>query len=168
MTTLSMNMLAAMHARETGKIPVFLLRISHPLLNPDILLSTDPTERLSVEPLVYGTTSRGEQYLYVGAKVTVPDDRDRAPPTSKITIMDINQDLVPMTRGIRSPPPKVRIELVLSDDPDTVEYSLPGLDMINVEGTRESLTFECVLDLLLNEGYPAYSFNPAYFSGLFQ
>lgn len=169
MTTLSMNMLAAMHSRETGKVPVFLLRITHPLLAPDILLSTDPTERIMLDPQpVYGTVSRGENYLYVGARVTVPDDKDRSPPTSKITIMDINQDLVPMVRRVRSPPPKLRLELVLADDPDVVEFAFPKLDMINVEGTRDNLTFECVLDLLLNEGYPAYSFNPAYFAGLFQ
>lgn len=168
MTTLPMNMLAAAHARETGKVPVFLLRITHPQLAPDILLSTDPTERLSIEPLVYGTTSRGDQYLYVGAKVTVPDDKDRAPPTSKITISDINQDLVPMVRRVRSPPPQLRLELVLADDPDVVEFAFPKLDMINVDGARDSLTFECILDLLLNEGYPAYFFGPAHFAGLFQ
>ena len=167
MPTLSMNMLGAMHARETGKVAVFLLRITHPKLKPDILLSTD-SKRLSDDPLVYGTRSRGENYIYVGAKVTIPDDKDRAPPTSKITILDINQTLVPMTRGIQSPPPKLKLELVLADDPDLVELSMPNLDMINVDGTRESLTFECVLDLLLNEGYPAYSFIPAYFPGLFQ
>lgn len=161
-------MLAAMHARETGKVPLFLLTITHPLLTQDIRLSTDPTERLSTTPLVYGTTSRGDQYFYVGAKVTVPDDKDRAPPSSKITIMDVNQDLVPLVRSIRSPPPQLRMEIVLSDDPDVVELTLPRLDMINADGQRDTLTFECVLDMLLNEGYPAYSFNPAYFAGLFQ
>lgn len=166
--TLSLNMIAAMHARETSKVPIFLLTIEHPLLATPWRLSTDPTSRLSIDPLVYGTHSRGEDYLYVGARVTVPDDKDRSPPTSKITIFDINQDLIPLVRSVQSPPPTVKMEIVLSDALNVVELEVPKLEMINVDGTRESLTFECTVDLLLNETYPAYTFNPSYFPGLFQ
>lgn len=165
--TLSLNMVAAMNARETGKVPVFLLTIEHPSLADPIRLSTNPTTRLGLDPLIYGTQSRGDDYLYVGARVTVPDEKDRSPPTSKITIFDVNQDLIPLVRSVSSPPPTVKMELVLSDTPNTVELDVPKLDMINVDGNRESLTFECTVDLLINEPYPAYTFGPAYFPGLF-
>lgn len=166
--TLSLNMVAAINARETGKVPIFLLTIEHPSLETPWRLSTNPSIRLSLDPLIYGTHSRGEDYLYVGARVTVPDDKDRSPPTSKITIFDINQDLIPLVRSVQSPPPTVKMELVLSDTPNVVELDIPKLEMINVDGTRESLTFECTVDLLITETYPAFIFNPAYFPGLFQ
>lgn len=156
-----------MQARETGKVPVFLLTITHPLLDDPIRLSTDPTTRITEVPLVYGTVSRGETFIYVGMKITVPDDKDRSPPSSRITIFDIDQDTIALIRAVSSPPPSVKMEMVLADNPDVVEIDIPKLEIISADYTREVVTLECVIDMLVSESYPAHSFSPAYFPGLF-
>jgi hypothetical protein len=167
MRTVSLNARAAMQARETGKVPVFLVTITHPELPEPIRLSTDNSTRISVDPLLYGTISRGNTFYFVGMKVTVPDDKDRAPPSSRLTVMDINQDLIPMIRSVSRPPPKVKMEMVLADDPDQVELDIPVMEITSVEATRESVTLECTIDALIAEPYPSGKFSPAYFPGIF-
>lgn len=57
MRRVSLNARLAQDALGSDEIYVALFEINHPDLEKPIRLSTDNTERLSVEPLYYGTRS---------------------------------------------------------------------------------------------------------------
>lgn len=131
-----------------------------------IRLSTDATDRLSEDPLIYKTTSRGNNFIYAGVAITIPNEEDRSPPSSKLTIQNIDRDLIPTARSINTPA-SASIEIVLASDPNTVEVSLVSMDMVNLIYNAESLTFDLIIDSMQTEPYPAGTFSPAYFPGLY-
>jgi hypothetical protein len=166
MRILSLNFRQALFGQESGEIVIFLLTITHEDLDEVIYLTTDPTERLSDSPLSYGTVSRGNTYLYAGIDVTIPDDQDKSPPSSKLTIENVSRDLVALARSINSPA-QVQIEAVLASAPDDVEMSWPALDMSNLTADASVLQFDLTMDALTTEPFPSGSFTPANFAGLF-
>lgn len=166
MRTLSLNFRQALFAQESAEVPVFLLTITHDELAEPILLSTDPTTRISDDPLQYATVSRGETYLFAGIELTIPDDQDKAPPAAKLSIANVDRGLIPLARSVSSPP-QVRIEAVLASDPDTVEITWPAFDMSNVVYNATALQFDLTIDALVTEPFPALTFTPAHFPGLF-
>ena len=51
MRNVSLNFRTEMFRQESGETPVLLLTITHPDLDQPVRLSTDPTQRLSADPL---------------------------------------------------------------------------------------------------------------------
>lgn len=166
MRVLSLNFRKAIFAQESGEVPVFLATITHPTLTDPIRLTTDPTQRISTDPLKYGTISRSETYLYAGIDIAIPDEQDKSPPASKLTIENVTRDLIPLARSVNTPP-KVTIEAILASDPDVVETSWPDFDMSNLQASATQLIFDLTVDSLSSEPYPADTFSPAHFPGLF-
>lgn len=166
MRVLSLNFRKALFAQESGEVIIFLLTITHPSLGVPILLSTDPTARLTTDPLVYGTVSRSLTFLYAGIDISLPDEQDRTAPASKLIVSNITRDLIPLARSV-STPPSVKIEAVLASAPDTVEMSWPALSMTNLNYDVSALTFDLTMDALATESFPAGNFDPASFPALF-
>ncbi|KGT75790.1 hypothetical protein MA20_31835 [Bradyrhizobium japonicum] len=166
MRVLSLNFRHALFAQESGEVPIFLLTITHPELVDPIRLTTDATERKSNDPLIYRTMSRGDEFIYAGVDITIPDEQDRSPPASKLTIANVTRDLIPLARSV-STPPSVMIEAVLASDLSTVEMSWPALDMVNLTYDASFLQFDLTMDALVTEPYPSGTFSPADFPGLF-
>ncbi len=166
MRVLSLNFRKELFAQESGQVPIFLLMITHPSLADPIRLSTDPTERFSTDPLMYRTQSRGMDFLYLGVEVTIPDEQDQSPPTSKLTISNITREIIPLARSV-STPPSVKMELVMSSDLDTVEMTVPAMNMTNLQYDANKLVFDLTIDALTTEPFPAGTFSPAYFPALF-
>ena len=167
MRTVSLNFREAIYSRETGEIPVVLVTITHPLLAAPVRVSSDRTQRLSVDPLTYGTISNGLSYLFVGMKATLPDDRERSPMASRLTIIDVERQTIPGIRSVRTPPPAVKMQIVLASAPNVAEIDIPKFDMTHADWSNGLVSFDCTVDLLINAAYPAYGFSPAYFPGLF-
>lgn len=166
MRSLSLDFRAALFAQQSGVVPIFLLTITHPDLADPILLSSDATTRLTTDPLVYGTTSRGDDYLYIGLRVQLPDEKDKGAPQSRLVISNIDRSIIPLVRSVNSPA-SVKIEAVLASDLDTVEFSVPALDMSTAEFNADEISFDLTMDAKVTEPYPSGSFSPASFPGLF-
>ena len=166
MRVLSLNFRKALFSQESGEVVIFLLTITHPSLPAPILLSTDPTTRLTTDPLTYGTLSRLSTFLYAGIDVTIPDEQDKTPPASKLTIQNVTRDLIPLARSV-STPPLVKIEAVLASAPDSVEMTIGALQMSNLTYDANQLVFDLTLDALVTEPYPSGTFSPAYFGASF-
>jgi Domain of unknown function (DUF1833) len=163
---LSLNFRKALFSQESGEVVIFLLTITHPSLATPILLSTDPTARITTDPLVYGTVSRGNTFLYAGIDVSLPDELDRTAPASKLIVSNVTRDIIPLARSVQTPP-SILFESVLLSAPDTVELSFPALNMTNLVCDASQLTFDLTMDALATEPFPAGSFDPASFPGLF-
>lgn len=72
-------------AQETTEREICLLTITHPDFDRTLYLSTDPTEYLFDEETtgtpVYGTKSRGRDYVYLPMSPTLPSSDSETPPT---------------------------------------------------------------------------------------
>lgn len=158
----------AAFAPETGEVIVVLLTISHGGLSAPIRISSDPTQRLdeTTEDVIYGTISRGNEYIFFPFDINLPTDEAEAAPQATITVDNIRQEITEAIRSI-STPPAVTIDIVLAETPDTIEASFPEFDMVNVTYDSLTVTGVLTLDSLATEPYPADRFNPAYFPGLF-
>jgi hypothetical protein len=164
--TISLAFRDALFSQESGEVPIFLLTITHEELEDPIYITTDPTQRYQDSPPAYRTVSRTIDFLYAGASVTLPSEEDKSPPVAKLTIANVSRDIIPLARSV-STPPSVKIEAVLASDLDTVEMTWPAMDMSNLTYDASFLTFDLTMDALVTEPFPAGTFSPAYFPGLF-
>jgi hypothetical protein len=163
--TVSLNLREALFSEHTGEFPIWLVTITHDDLPDPIRLSSDPTERLSTDPLIYGTTSRSEVYYFVGMGILIPDEREDLAPRGRLTIENIDRSLIPLLRSTATPA-QVLIEIVIASAPDDVEIAYPLLDLKNAEYDANSITIDVILDALVTEPYPAGSFDASGFPAL--
>lgn len=114
---------------------------------------------------VYGVVSRSNNYIFMPLELTLPQTDDAAP-RARLTLHDVTREVLPLVRGV-SGAPAVTLELVLASAPNTVEMSISGLSMRAITYQRDSISAELVVDNLALEPFPAHSFVPSSFPGLF-
>lgn len=145
----------AVFAQETDQVFLFLLTISHPDLASPIRVCDDQVN----------LTSRGNLFVAFPFELELPEDSD-AIPEGRLRIDNVDRQIVEAVRSISSAP-TVLIEIVRVQDQDTVEVALPAFelrevtyDAVVVEGRLRPATYE-------TEPYPARTFTPADWPGLF-
>lgn len=157
---------AALMAEQTSETAAVLLTISHPDLDETIRISTDASTCLSIDPLLYGTMSRGQAYNYIDFAISLPDDADGKPPGMDVQIGNIGHGIVRLVRST-STPAAVTVEVISVDRPDMVEVELPDFDLVSASYDEDVVTLELAIDALATEPYPCDSFTPSGFGGLF-
>lgn len=166
--TLSSAALSAFYSEETGDFPIILITIvAAGVVNP-IRVSSDPTQRVleTTADVFYGTVSRGETYYFIPFSITLPNDNDTTPPQTSITIDNVSRELMSFIRNLTSRP-TATIEVVMSNTPDTVEVEFPEFDIETIGYDQLQITGELKVDMLVTEPFPAGTFTPAQFPGLF-
>lgn len=155
-------------AQETGVAIILLLTITHESLSEPILISTDPTSRVeeTATEIVYGTVSNAKNYLFMPIRIKPPSEDDEGPGNMRLEIDNITRELVPSIRSLTSPP-SCQVDIITSDDLDNVIASWPEYLMTNLQYDKDKISAELTLELLHNEPFPAGSFNPSEFPGLF-
>ena len=160
----------AAYAQETGRVIIALITISHEDLADDIRISSDPTQELTEfttdTDKVYGTVSRGQTYLFLPVAITLPNDSEEGPGEMKLQIDNVHRDYMTTIRSIFTPA-EVTVELLLDDDLDTVEAQWPAFELCNIEYDATVITGTLKLETYDTEPFPAGTFSPAYFGGLF-
>jgi hypothetical protein len=164
--TLSAAAIAALYGQESDEVAIALLTITHASLGTVIRLSSDATERISDEPLIYRTVSRGNDYLYAPFQFVLPEDKADSPPRCTIALDNIDRSMTDLLRSV-STPPVIAFELVMSGSPDVVEMVLPAMLLTDVEIAAETINITLQIDGLETEPFPAFDFNPVTFPGLF-
>jgi hypothetical protein len=164
--TISLNMRNALYAQTTNEVPICLITLWHPDYPGTMRISTDPTTRISDAPLKYATNALGAWYYFYPVMITLPDDIDERAPRARIAIENISRDLVALVRSVATPG-RCDMKVVLSATPNTVEVDYPDMDILSSQYNDEILTIEVGLNALDQEPYPAGTFVPAGFPGLF-
>lgn len=126
------------------------------------------TKRISetADEVIYGVTSRAMDFTFVPMEITLPTEEEAQAPRCSITIRDVTRYLIPLIRTI-SGPPKVKLELVLSKTPDTVEASFSGFYIGNFTYNMDQVVADLSMIDYEREPFPMHSFTPAYFPGIF-
>ena len=86
-------------------------------------------------------TSRGQVYTAFPFEIQLPPDSGTAPAGVKVTTVNVGAELMQILRGTIDPP-KVKLELVLSDDPDVVEKTIDFMVLRNLSYDIESVSFD--------------------------
>lgn len=118
------------------------------------------------DQVVYGTTSRGNDFVFVPMEISLPSEQEAEAPRSSIVLRDVTQYAVPLIRSISGPPP-ILMELVLSKTPDVVEASFSGFFISSFNYSADSISMELSMTNYNREPFPQHSFSPVYFPGLF-
>lgn len=171
LSTLSANAIKALFDIESSDTLVTLITFQQ---NPDIgiydniYLCDTATQRISetASDVVYGTVSNSINYLYLPLEITLPNDDATNGPKCSLVLHDVTRYLVPTIRSLTGPP-EVSIQLVLSSSPSTIEISYSGFKLTNIVYNANTISGELTIPSLEIEPFPAHSFTPAYFPGLF-
>lgn len=169
-TSISPSALRAMFSTESSSDLIVLVTIYDTPSGTPIRLCDGYTQRLSDNAtdsdITYGVVSRGDNYTFLPLEITLPQEDEAQAPRCSIVIRDVTRYLIPTIRNLTQNP-KVKLELVLSSSPNTVEVSFDGFYITNFTYNRDQVTAELQMINYEREPFPAHSFSPKYFPGLF-
>lgn len=156
---LSLNARLALDAAASDVVEVVLIRITHPELDAPVLLSTDPTTRLSIDPLSYGTRSSwrnpaGAPWLFVLASAIVPDDLEDDIQSARIVLEALDRRMAAAVRSTTRPA-TVDMAVVLSSSPDQIEAEWLGLRLVDADGDSGQIVLDATRDPITQEPWPA-------------
>lgn len=159
MRRVSLNARTAIDATASEEVEVVLVKISHDELEEPILLSSDPTERLSIEPLAYGTRSTwngsaGSPFWFVLMSTLLPDDQEDQPQAATLALEVVDHDMAKLLRSTTKRA-TVDVAVVLASSPDLVEAEWLGLELITAEGDSAEIKLSISRDPITAEPYPA-------------
>lgn len=170
MTSISLNFRAAAFAQETGRVPIALITLSHSGLEDDIRISTDPTQRIEELTtdlqVVYGTVSNGLTYIFLPVRIKLPDDSEDGPGEMTLEIDNIHRAYIEAIRSIFTPV-TCQIDIVMDNALDTIDASWPEFQLIHIKYDDSIITGTLTIETLVTEPFPAGTFVPSYFPGIF-
>ncbi len=164
---LSLSARTAFNAAETEEVSVTLATIRHPDLESPIYLSSDPTQILSLEPLRYGTVSKGIEYEFVLMAAALPDDSEDDPPSTQIVFENVVADMVAVVRSV-STPSEIDLATVLASAPDDIEDSYVGLEAVRASYDQSRVALDISREGMVGKMWPAHRTTKARFPGLYR
>jgi len=170
LSTLSGNAIAQMLSPDAQDSLAVLLTFTGAGIVTPVRIADSYTGRIAGlttdDEVVHGMVSRGNNFIYLPFQITMPDEQVASAPRCQITMFDVTRYLVPVLRTITNPP-NVLLELVMRGTPDTVEISFSGFQMGGISYNKDQITAELVVQSLAAEPFPAHTFTPSFFPGLF-
>lgn len=161
----SLDMRQAAMAEGTEDFLVTLLTFTHDELDAPVRLTSDQSERITEDPLLYGTISRGDTFLWVPMSVIFPGDDDQSAPEFRLVIDAVDREIFAVIRASRKPA-TCKIELVLSTDLDSVEQSFDGFKTVSAPYDEGQVTVSLSQETFWGEPWPAGRMTPKTFPGL--
>lgn len=146
----------AMHAAESDDAFLILLTFDHADLTSPIRVSSDAVE----------TVSRGMSFAAYPFDLSLPDDEEDKAPRARLAIDNVDRQIVATLRQLQSSP-VLTIEIVRAADPDTVEAVFHDFRLRNVRYDSRLIQAELTIEDFTAEPYPAASFSPSLFPGIF-
>lgn len=172
MRLVSLNLRLAQDAPSSDKIEAALFVIEHPDLEAPIRLSSDNTERLSEDPLYYGTRStwRGadpttDPYLWVVASAVLPGDDEEAPASATVVLHNLDARMIGILRSITAPA-TVHMAVVLADAPDLIEAEWLDNRLTGFDATAGEIAIQIGREEIEQEHFPAGRLTRNRFPGL--
>ena len=166
--SLSPAALKAMFSTDGNDTMAVLLTITGTGITTPIRLCDNYTQRISTtaDEVVYGIPSRGNNYVFLPFQITLPTEEAEAAPRCQIILNDVTRYLIPTIRSATTAL-NVVVELVMTSTPDTVEISFSNFLMSGITYNADSITADLNVESLAVEPFPAHTFTPSYFPGLF-
>jgi len=172
MRRVSLNERLAQDAEATAEIYVALFYIDHPQLDAPIRLSTDNTERLSDDPLMYGTRStwmnskpQKEPFLFVLASAVIPSDLEDAPAAGSFILENVDNEIAKLLRSFTNLA-TLHLAIVLASSPNLVEAEFRDMKITSADIDAGEVTIEFSREDIEDEKYPNGRMTKDRFPGL--
>ncbi|WEO73769.1 hypothetical protein [Agrobacterium vitis] len=173
MRRVSLNARLAMEMGMTDEVYVALFYITHPDLDEPVRLSTDNTERLSDEPLMYGTRSSwmdsntsSEPFYFVLASTILPSDLDDAPTSGNLVLENVDNDIAKVLRSFTTLA-TIHMAVVLASSPDYIEIEYRNMQIVSADLTAGEVTLSFSRQDIEEEKSPGGRMTRSQFPGLF-
>lgn len=170
LTSMSPNALKAVFSPDSDDDLIILLTIYNPLNENEVIfrLADGFTKRISENDseVIYGVTSNGFDYTFIPMEISLPSEDEAQAPRCSIVMHDVTRYLTPVIRTITAPP-KIKLELVLTKSPNTVEVSFSDFFINNFTYNSDAVTADLSMIDYEKEPFPMHSFTPRYFPGMF-
>lgn len=169
LSTLSPNAIKQFYTPDADDDLIFLLTLYDEDGVTVIERITDSfNERISETEteVIYGIKSRGNDYIALPLEITMPSEEEANAPRCSVVMHDVTRYLTPIIRTITGPV-KVKMEMVLTKSPDTVEVMFDDFEIRNFNYNQDQVTGELTMVSLDREPFPMYSYTPAYNPGMF-
>lgn len=148
---LSLVATASLVEEATDEVWLVLIEITH----------ADMAQTIRVVNNTEAIVSNSQTFVGLPFAIEFPDEGER-PGEARISIDNVNRQIVEAVRSI-STPPNVKLQVILASQPDTIEFELDGLklrdvtyDAAQVQGYLrfEDLVTEPVAALITPERFP--------------
>jgi hypothetical protein len=146
----------AFYGAETDDAFLILMTFTHAELAEPIRVSSDAVD----------TTSRGQLFVSYPFDLALPDDDEQRAPRARLVIDNVDRQIVAVLRGLTSSP-VLTLEIVRAAEPDTVEAVFHDFRLRNVRYDSHIIQAELTIEDFTAEPYPAGSFSPSLFPGIF-
>lgn len=154
MRTISTDGRAALYASQTDDVWLQLLTIEHDDIVTPIRLANNTEDVIS----------RGDTYTAFAFELSLPAT---AQESVELTVDNVTRELVEEVRSIDTPL-TITMEIVRAADPDTVEAGPFEYQSRSVEYDVQRMRFTLAYEPILQEPFPAYTYTPIDYPGLFQ
>lgn len=148
----------AVFASQTGEAFLVLVAISHPSLAAPLRVTSDGVP----------TVSGGETFVAYPFQIELAAEGDDVAPRIRLTIDNVDREIVAAIRGAGLAAPTVTVQVVLGSDPDTIEAEFPDFKLRQADYTALTVEGELALEDFTTLPYPYLTFTPSRFPGLFR
>ncbi|MEO0955796.1 MAG: hypothetical protein AAFY12_12440 [Pseudomonadota bacterium] len=167
-----MNQRLSQEQNSTSEIEVALFHIEHSALSEPIRLSTDNTERLSVDPLAYGTRSSfnganpvSEPFQFVLVSADLPSDLEEAPAEAVLILENVTKGIADLLQMITTQA-TVDMAVVLASSPNQLEAEYRDLRLVRAEGDASEISLFLSRQPIEEESFPSVRMTKQRFPGL--
>lgn len=182
LSTMSAAALRAVFSPEAEDDLIILITIYNPKNHLEVLYRicdnsmpdpADPSKALRLssttdDHVFYGVRlADNTEFTFLPIQVTLPNEDESQSPRCSLTMHDVTQYLTPFIREKLTGPAPVKLDLVLTSSPDTVEASFSGLMITNISYNANTVTADLTAVNYDREPFPKHSLSPLYFPGLF-
>lgn len=161
-------------AASSQAAEVMLFQFEHATLSEPLRVSSDPTERLSTEPLAYGTRSTWngadpitQPYRFVTASASLPSDLEDGASPAQFVLDNVDRRIGDVLRQITGQA-VVHIAVVYSLAPDQVDQEIRNLRLMDAQGDTSQITLTISREPIEDERFPTARFTKDRFPGLFR
>lgn len=148
----------AAFAGETGEAFLLLVTIDHPSLADPLRATSDAVE----------TASNGEAFLPYPFQIELAPEGEDAAPRIRLSIDNVDRTIVTVIRDAGLTAPTVTVQVVLGSDPDTIEAEFPDFRLRQADYNALTVEGELALEDFTTLPYPALTYTPSRFPGLFK
>lgn len=154
-------------AQETSVALIDLLTLSVEGESEPVLICDVPHQKFpDLGEEVYGVESNGKRFIYLPFNVTLPRDDKTGSVTAKLTIENVDRNIIRYARGYLKPI-DVKIQVVLSSDTNYVEIEFSDFKLTNINYDGFQIEGDLSIEYLGLEPFPSGRFTPSGFPGLF-
>lgn len=158
----------------TDEVLVMLIMIEHASLSAPVRISTDPTERLSVDPLSYGTRSSWmgadpatQPFLFAAMDAELPGDQEDAPAGFTLVVNTVDADIAKLLQSFTDRA-DAHMALVYASQPDVIEQELRNAKMTSSEGGAGEIVMTVSRNPIEDETVPTDGYTKLRVPGLYR